>query len=53
MSILLEKLKGLDKSVLALLDESDDIVDAIFRLHESVENIIEDVELMEEEEDNE
>lgn len=47
MSILLERLKTLDKQVLALLDESDDIVNAIFRVHESVELVIEDVELME------
>lgn len=51
MSILLEKLKGLDKAVLALLDESDDIVNAIFRVHEKVENIIEDVEFTEEDEE--
>lgn len=47
MSILLERLKTLDKQVLALLDESDDIVNAIFRVHETVELVIEDVELME------
>ena len=47
MSILLERLKRLDEQVLALLDESDDIVNAIFRVHESVELVIEDVELME------